>query len=134
MGAGTGPDQYEARCVGDLVAHAADAARAAKASAWALDHLGRGAVVALEPPLGDGGGADVQTPIEMAPTPDHPWRAAFDDATIERALDHLSAEQADDGGWPIGWEPPSATAVAEWRGARTVDALRALVAYGRITR
>ncbi|MDY7103670.1 MAG: hypothetical protein S0880_21015 [Actinomycetota bacterium] len=131
IAAGTAPDQYEVACLGALVAHATDTDRAETASRWVVDHLGGGGVVPLDEPEVEGE-ADVHTPIEVAPTPGHVWRAAFDDATIERSLDHLVASQADDGGWPIGWRPPSDAAVLEWRGARTVDALRVLAANGRL--
>ena len=36
-------------------------------------------------------------------------------------------------GWPITWEPPSQVAVFEWRGVVTLEALRTLTSYGRLT-
>jgi hypothetical protein len=72
------------------------------------------------------------SPLAFAPDPESPRRAFFDDALIEAHLDRLEAEQADDGGWPISWEPPSAASALEWRGRWTVDALRVLRAYGRL--
>ncbi len=72
------------------------------------------------------------TPLHLADSPGSPWRRLFDDATIEGHLDHLAAEQGDDGGWPISWEPPGTAATVEWRGIETLRALRVLGAYGRI--
>ena len=72
------------------------------------------------------------TPLRFSPTPASPVRALFADSVIESHLDALLAEQQDDGGWPIRWEPPGQAAVSEWRGKWTLDALRTLRAYGRI--
>ena len=52
--------------------------------------------------------------------------------TIELHLDALAAKQQEDGGWPITWEPPSAAAVAEWRGFVTLKWLDVLENYGRL--
>jgi len=71
-------------------------------------------------------------PLDLAPTPSSPQRALFDDATIERHLDALVAHQQSDGGWGIGWEPPSPLAMLEWRGHVTLGALDVLRAYGRL--
>ncbi len=72
------------------------------------------------------------TPVELAPTPASPWRALFDDATFDAHLDRLARDQQPDGGWPITWPAVSATTEAEYRGIRTLDALHALGAYGRL--
>lgn len=71
------------------------------------------------------------TPLDLAPRPDAVGRPLFDDGLIDAHLDRLAAAQQPDGGWPISWEPPSATAVLEWRGIVTVRALCTLTAYGR---
>jgi hypothetical protein len=72
------------------------------------------------------------TPTELAPTPSSPWRALFDDATLEAHLDRLARDQQPDGGWPISWPAVSAVTEAEYRGIRTLDALHVLRAYGRL--
>ncbi|WBQ05802.1 hypothetical protein [Kribbella sp. CA-293567] len=72
------------------------------------------------------------TPLQFAPTPDSVWRPLFDDAQIEGHLDRLVADQQDDGGWAITWEPPGKAATQEYRGIVTVQALRTLKAYGRL--
>jgi hypothetical protein len=73
-----------------------------------------------------------QTPLHFAPTPDAPLRRLFTDAVIEAHLDDLIANQRRDGGWPVYWTPPGPVAEFEWRGRWTLDALKALRAYGRI--
>ncbi len=72
------------------------------------------------------------TPLDLAPRPDALARVCFDDATIEVHLDALVAQQQEDGGWPLSWEPPGEAARAEWRGKWTLDALVVLDAYGRL--
>jgi hypothetical protein len=73
------------------------------------------------------------SPLLFAPTPTSRWRKLFTGAQIAGALDHLRNSQQSDGGWPLNWEPPSGAAMLEWRGVLTLEALRALVAYGRIS-
>jgi hypothetical protein len=72
------------------------------------------------------------TPLQLAPTPDSPWRRLFDDDAIDGHLDRLARDQQPDGGWPITWEPPGTAATLEWRGIATLGALRTLRAYGRL--
>lgn len=74
----------------------------------------------------------VKMPLEFAPHPDRMARRLFDDATVELHLDALAAEQQEDGGWPIIWEPPSAASTSEWRGFVTVKWLSVLDDYGRL--
>jgi hypothetical protein len=73
------------------------------------------------------------TPLQLAPEPGSRWRSLFTDAQIDGHLDRLVKSQQDDGGWPISWEPPSQAATLEWRGIVTLQALRTLTAYGRIS-
>jgi hypothetical protein len=73
------------------------------------------------------------TPLQLAPEPGSRWRALFTDAQIDGHLDRLVKTQQDDGGWPISWEPPGQAAIQEWRGIVTLQALRTLTAYGRVT-
>ncbi|MFW5743956.1 MAG: hypothetical protein ACOC2D_11840 [Spirochaetota bacterium] len=70
------------------------------------------------------------TPLAFAVTADSPWRELFTPDQLEAHLHALAAEQQDDGGWPIRWQPPSAAAVQEWRGYATLGAVRTLVSYG----
>ena len=72
------------------------------------------------------------TPLHFVPAPDSASRAGFDDELIQRHLDDLVAQQSDDGGWPIRFDPPSDAARIEWRGNWTVDALATLRAWGRL--
>ncbi|OGO66641.1 MAG: hypothetical protein A2030_10270 [Chloroflexi bacterium RBG_19FT_COMBO_50_10] len=72
------------------------------------------------------------TPLTFAPTPGSFCQQIFTQAQIEAHLDDLEANQQEDGGWPILWQPPGEIARWEWRGQRTVSALHTLRAYGRI--
>jgi hypothetical protein len=73
------------------------------------------------------------SPLAIAPRADSRWRALFADDVLEAHLDRLQHDQQTDGGWPITWEPPSDAALLEWRGMVTLDALRTLVSYGRLS-
>jgi hypothetical protein len=71
------------------------------------------------------------TPLQLAPTAERA-RELFPQELLDEHLDALETEQEVDGGWPLSWEPPSDAARLEWRGVRTVEALRTLRAYGRV--
>ena len=47
-------------------------------------------------------------------------------------LDRLSAEQEEDGGWPIHFRAWAPGITLEWRPVATIHALKVLRAYGRI--
>lgn len=74
----------------------------------------------------------VRKPLDWAPTPDHPLRHLFDEATIQANLDVLLAGQQADGGWTITWPPISPGCELEWRGWVTLGALQTLRANGRM--
>ena len=74
----------------------------------------------------------VRKPLDWAPTPDHPLRPLFDEATIQANLDVLIAAQQEDGGWSITWPPLSPGCELEWRGWVTLAALQTLRANGRL--
>lgn len=73
------------------------------------------------------------SPLHLAPTATSRWRSLFTDEQIDGHLDKLQRSQQPDGGWPISWEPPSEAATLEWRGIVTLQALRTLTSYGRMT-
>ncbi|KAB2342730.1 hypothetical protein [Actinomadura rudentiformis] len=76
---------------------------------------------------------DVHLPLDYAAAPDGFGRRLFDDGIIEAHLDALVKAQRDDGGWTVGfpfWTPQTEP---EWRGFITVDRLRTLRAYGRLS-
>jgi hypothetical protein len=85
-------------------------------------------LVTLDP---DAGG-EAHFPLDFAPLPDSPARRYFDDATIERHLDHFENAQHTDGYWDFNWGHWSPAAEADWRGMLTVDALVLLRANGRL--
>jgi hypothetical protein len=107
---------------------APDRSRAAAAAKRLAQALPAAAYFKLDP-AAEGYGA---TPLWYAPTPDSFCRPWFSDAAIAANLDHLAAEQQEDGGWPLTWNPPGPASVLEWRGIQTVKALRTLRAYGRL--
>ncbi|NWF29233.1 hypothetical protein HW130_23755 [Streptomyces sp. PKU-EA00015] len=70
-------------------------------------------------------------PHHYAPTPASLARRWFTDEEMALSLEHLTAQQEPDGGWPItyrAWAPGTAL---EARPLATVEALRTLQAYGR---
>ena len=69
--------------------------------------------------------------MQIAPTPSRA-RELFGAGELDEHLDALEAEQQGDGGWPLTWEPPTDASRLEWRGSRTVEALRILRDYGRL--
>lgn len=70
-------------------------------------------------------------PLDFSPHPGRPLRELMAADVVERDLARLEAEQADDGGWTFDWQPASAAAALEWRGALTVHAIRVLRANDR---
>jgi hypothetical protein len=121
------PGPYAVRGLLKFLQHVPDRDRAERA----FEGVGRRVfdwdLVALDP---DAEG-EVHTPLDFAPDPDSIGRRLFDEATIDAHLDHLAESQADDGGWTFNWPAWSPVAASEWRGSRTVDALRTLRANGR---
>jgi hypothetical protein len=73
------------------------------------------------------------SPLSIAPAADSRWRVLFSEDVLDAHLDRLQRNQQPDGGWPISWEPPGDAALLEWRGAVTLDALRTLVSYRRLS-
>jgi hypothetical protein len=105
-----------------FVRHAPDRARAAAIRPAVVAKLDGAAYLVADP---DDEAYGV-TPLEFEDDD------LFPRELVEAHLDRLEAEQQEDGGWPIRWEPPSEAARLEWRAARTVSALRALREGGRL--
>jgi len=106
-----------------------DRERADRIAAVLAANLDRIAMLNLDP---DAEGYGL-TPLYLAPRADSRWRRLFTEAQIDAHLDQLIKAQQEDGGWPISWEPPSGSALSEWRGMVTLAALRTMTSYGRIT-
>ncbi|MEU5319878.1 hypothetical protein AB0G67_24490 [Streptomyces sp. NPDC021056] len=70
-------------------------------------------------------------PYDYAKTPHSLARAWFTDEEMERSLDFLTGEQQEDGGWPVRRRRWAPSAALEARPIATIEALRALRAYGR---
>ncbi|MEV4703374.1 hypothetical protein [Actinoplanes sp. NPDC049316] len=126
--AGTLPDDVHALSeVLGFLEHVPDRDRAGRHAHRVGEMIKKTAMFHLEPGTPGYG----MTPLQIAPEPASPWRALFTGEQIEGHLDRLVADQREDGGWPITWDPPSTAARQEWRGIVTVAAVRTLAAYGR---
>jgi hypothetical protein len=109
--------------------HVPERERADEHAAALADHVAANSLVKLDP---DASGYGL-SPLHFAPAADSRWRTLFRDAQISAHLDHLERSQQADGGWTVSWEPPSEASALEWRGIVTLDALRTLTSYGRLT-
>jgi len=127
---GTLPDETHA--LAELLAflgYAPDRERAERHAPAVLDRLTGSPLFQPMPKPGEYG----LTPLAVAPAADAPWRRFFDDGQVTAHLDHLAAQQQPDGGWPVTWTPPSEASRLEWRGIVTLQALRTLTSYGRLS-
>ncbi|KOU44301.1 hypothetical protein [Streptomyces sp. WM6378] len=70
-------------------------------------------------------------PHHYAAVPESLARRWFTDQEMQRSLDHLEAEQEEDGGWPIHWRAWAPGTALECRPMVTIEALRTLRAHGR---
>ncbi|MEU1937693.1 hypothetical protein ACH49O_39120 [Streptomyces coeruleorubidus] len=70
-------------------------------------------------------------PYDYARTPQSLARAWFTDDEMTRSLDHLAAQQQEDGGWPVRWRRWAPAPALEARPLVTVEALRTLRSHGR---
>ena len=86
-------------------------------------------LVALDPAAA----GEVHTPLQFAPRPESLARQLFADEIIDTHLDALVAAQEQDGGWPINWQVWTPITGLEWRGWATIEALKTLQAYGRLS-
>ncbi|MEI7032953.1 hypothetical protein [Streptomyces pratensis] len=75
--------------------------------------------------------AEHRFPHDYARTPRSLARQWFTDEELERSLDHLAAEQLDDGGWPVSRRPWAPGTALEGRPLVTLRALETLRSYGR---
>jgi hypothetical protein len=123
-------DQYSAHPAVDFLIADPFEQRARPALDAIGSALGAGNVVPIDPDVPPPS-PDTHTPLQFAKAPDHPLRRYFDDAVIDGFLERLTAEQQQDGGWPIDWPAPGETAKNEWRAIKTLEALEVLAAYGR---
>jgi len=122
-------DAHALREVLVFLEHEPERDRAAAMAGEVRDQLGAASWFRLDP---DDAGYGL-SPLSIAPAADSRWRVLFGEDVLNAHLDRLQRNQQPDGGWPISWEPPSEAARLEWRGAVTLDALRTLVSYGRLS-
>jgi hypothetical protein len=123
--------QYQAHAILELLLSEPDRTRAAPLLEALGSALAAGRIVPIDPKAPPPS-PDTHTPLHFAPSPEHPLHRHLGKQIIEGFLDRLAAEQQDDGGWPIDWPAPGATAVNEWRAIKTLEALETLSAYGRL--
>ena len=83
-------------------------------------------------PVAGGAEGEALGALDLAPFPDRPVRALFRADVVERELEHLVAEQQDDGGWRVDFASYSPAAALEWRGYATVRAVLVLRRNGVI--
>ena len=79
----------------------------------------------------DGGAEDeYMRPLDFAPLPGGPARSLFPAEIVDAELQRLADGQQPDGGWTVDFHSYSPAAALEWRGHRTVEALKLLRANG----
>jgi hypothetical protein len=76
---------------------------------------------------------DFHSPFNFAPTPGSLGRKLFDDDLIDRHLEALIHKQQPDGGWNVDFPIWTPITGFEWRGFYTIEVLKTLRAYGRLT-
>ena len=124
-----GPELAAVYC---FLNNAPDRRRAVQYAEDVADAIPTAGFFALDPE--DHTGEYALTPLHLAPTPDSMAAALFAPELLDAHLDHLVAQQQEDGGWPVTWDPPSDGSLLEWRGRLTVEALMTLQNYGRLER
>lgn len=122
-------DAYEMRAVLPFLEYVPDRDQAERAFARTGPNILHQHLVALDPAAP----GEVHTPLQFAPRPESLARRLFSDEVIDAHLDALVASQEEDGGWPINWQIWTPAAGLEWRGWATVEALKTLQAYGRLS-
>jgi hypothetical protein len=121
---------YDVRSALMFLDHVPDRARAEEVAAGLGRLLIDSGVVALDPATP----GEVAMPLDTFAT--HPGTLArrwFDDATIDAHLDALVGDQDEDGGWSVKWQIWIPAVGPEWRGWQTVERLKTLQAYGRLS-
>ena len=126
----TATDPHELLCVLRFLRSVPDRARAEREMQRLGQLMLHSGVVTLDPHAG----GYVFGPLDFAPTPTDPLRELFSAQVIADHLDVLCERQQDDGGWPITWQAVSPADEVEYRGIKTIEALKVLKAYGRLGR
>ncbi|MFI1994761.1 hypothetical protein [Actinoplanes sp. NPDC020271] len=111
-----------------FLAYVPDRDRASRAAPAVLARITTSPLFQTMPKPGEYG----LTPLTVAPLADSPWRNLLDEAQLDAHLEQLAADQQEDGGWPVPWEPPSQASLLEWRGIVTLQAVRTLTSYGKM--
>jgi hypothetical protein len=120
---------YELATILSFLEAAPDRERAEKAFQRIAEMVAQQGFITLDP---DAAG-EVHFPLTFAPSPTSLGRRLFSDDVIETHLDALCRQQQPDGGWTINWMVWTPITEHEWRGVRTVEVLKTLNNYGRIS-
>ncbi|HEY3341859.1 MAG TPA: hypothetical protein VGK81_07565 [Anaerolineae bacterium] len=121
-------EPHELLCVLDFLRHVPDRLRAEQETQRLGQLMLHSGVVATDPHAG----GYVFGPLDFAPSPVDPLHELFSAQLIAEHLDALGERQQADGGWPITWQAVSPACEMEYRGIRTLAALKVLQAYGRL--
>jgi hypothetical protein len=116
---------YEARAIVNFLERATDRDRAERELSRLRESIT--ATVALDPDTA----GDAHFPLDFAPVPSR--LGLFADDVLERHLDALIEAQSEDGGWTFNWEPWTPVVRTDWNGHVTVERLKTLRAYGRLS-
>jgi hypothetical protein len=120
---------YDVRTILSFLDFVPDRNRAEEALRHMRQTIFEQKLVALDPAAS----GEVHTPLQFAPRPESLARQLFSDEIIDTHLDALVAAQEKDGGWPINWQVWTPITGLEWRGWATIEALKTLQAYGRLS-
>ena len=121
-------DPHELLCALGFLRSVPDRVRAEREMHRLRELMPHSGVVTLDPHA-DG---YVFGPLDFAPTPKDPLCELFSAQLIADHLDALCERQQVDGGWPITWQAVSPGCEMEYRGIKTIEALKVLKAYGRL--
>jgi hypothetical protein len=120
---------YDVRTILSFLDFVPDRNRAEEALRHMRQTIFEQKLVALDPAAS----GEAHTPLQFAPRPESLARQLFADEIIDTHLDALVAAQEQDGGWPINWQVWTPITGLEWRGWATIEALKTLQAYGRLS-
>lgn len=126
---------YEANACLVFLDHVPDRPRAERAAERLGELVREQGLVDLGEGRAHEGYAEGEThkPHHYASRPDSLARRWFTDEELARDLDALVAGQREDGGWTFPWSVWTPVVEHEWRSIVTIEALRTLRAYGRIS-
>jgi hypothetical protein len=121
-------DPHQLLCVLRFLRYVPDRERAAREMQRLGQLMLHSHVVNLDPQAG----GYVFGPLDFVPSPSDSLYGLFDPQVYAAHLDVLCVRQQADGGWPITWQAVSPADEIEYRGMKTLEALKVLQAFGRL--